>query len=283
MKKPQANNRLKRLKPLLGTYVGVSICADICDEELVSVSESIFYIIKTVENLMSFYKEDSEISFLNKNAYYHSVPISDDTKYVLETAKKLSKITNGIFDITVASHLIKQGYLPNYGYEAADPNASWKDINIRDNRVRFKKKLQIDLGGIAKGYAVDKAMLSLPKEYDVTINAGGDIKMSHFKNKIVSIKDPAKNFIGTKDIVMKNSAVATSSYYYLDGYNKIVSPENGIFTDSKKSVSVFAEDCIIADALTKVVSLSLGHNIDYILPFNAKALTLNSNGTNEEI
>ena len=154
-----------------------------------------------------------------------------------------------------------------------------------DGSIKLKRPYNsfLDFNAIAKGYAVDKAMLSLPKEYDVTINAGGAYKMSHFKNKIVSIKDPAKNFIGTKDIVMKSNAVATSSYYYLDGYNKIVSPENEIFIDSKKSVSVFAEDCIIADALTKVVSLSLGHNIDYILPFNAKALTLNSNGTNEEI
>lgn len=278
MKKYSNYNKLKRLKPLLGTYVDVTIYADASDQEIISVTESIFKAIKNIEDLMSFYKEDSEISFLNKNAYNCFVPVSKDTKYVLDESIRLSKVTRGLFDVTVASHLVQKGYLPNYGYELADCRASWEDVEIIDNNVRFKKKLQLDLGGIAKGYAVDQAMLLAPAEYDVTINAGGDIAMSHFNNKIVSIKDPAHKFVRTKDVLMKNSSVATSSYYYLDGYNKIVSPGDGNFLDSKNSVSVFAKNCITADALTKVASL-LGEGANNILQTEgAEALILKEYG-----
>src|SRR5690606_6452766 len=101
---------------------------------------------------------------------------------VLRGAKEVSERSDGLFDITAGARLVTWGFLPApVGAPVPDDTASWRDIVLEDeNRVRFQKPLWIDLGGIAKGYAVDRALaaMGLGKDIQVCVNAGGDLRVS---------------------------------------------------------------------------------------------------------
>jgi thiamine biosynthesis lipoprotein len=93
----------------------------------------------------------------------------------------LSAACDGVFDVTVADVLVRHGFLPPMGpKDARSREATWTDLEIlAGNRVCWRKVGRIDLGGIAKGYAVDMAVEVL-KAYGVTtgmVNAGGDLRV----------------------------------------------------------------------------------------------------------
>ena len=147
---------LVRCQPHLGTYVEISVSGDVSEDELISASNSAFLKIKLVQSLMSFHDEESELTRINRYASREPVPISSETKFVLEQALRLSEKTDGLFDITVAPKLVASNALPDHNFELS-PTGTWRDIIIEDNEVRFTRPVLLDLGGIAKGYAVDQA------------------------------------------------------------------------------------------------------------------------------
>ena len=153
-----ATNHVKRCKPLLGTYAEVSVSSESDDNTLLDITEYVFSEIQRIENLMSFHNPDSELSYLNREAYRHSCPISKDMEEVLTAALTLSKITNGIYDISIAPTLVRNGLLPDYLPNVDDEQANWQDVSIVNRNISFKRKVLLDLGGIAKGYAVDRAL-----------------------------------------------------------------------------------------------------------------------------
>ena len=81
-----ATKHIKRCKPLLGTYVEVSVSSESDDNTLLDITEYVFSEIQRIENLMSFHNPDSELSYLNREAYRHSCPISKDMEEVLTAA-----------------------------------------------------------------------------------------------------------------------------------------------------------------------------------------------------
>lgn len=249
-------NKINRCKPLLGTYVEVSLSGDYNKADLINFSEEIFKKIEKIQKQMSFYDNESELSYINSNAFYHSCAISDEIYEVLSKVLELSVITKGAYDITVAAHLIEKGLLPNK-YQKADPNASWRDIQLSKGKIKFNKRLQIDLGGIAKGFAVDKALDEVKEhKLDVIINAGGDLVMNNWQNKLVDIKLPTTKKHKVANLRMQNIALATSSSYYFDNsVNPIFCGKTRNMLVSENSASVFAPSCMLADALTKVAFL----------------------------
>ena len=278
------SNRVKRCKPLLGTYVEVSVSSPNDNNTLLDVTDSVFSEIQRVEKIMSFHDPDSELSYINREAYKYSCPISKDMEEVLTAALVLSKKTNGIYDVSIAPSLVRNGLLPNH-FPDADEQANWEDISIAEGSVSFKKKILMDLGGIAKGYAVDRALCAVENQVEnITVNAGGDLRMKEWSGESVGIK--ASNSKGLKSIVsvpMHQAAVATSANYYMDGNaSSIFHPLTKQPVKDKRSISVFAPSCMLADALTKVASLDISL-MPVINSYKAKAVSLDGKGNIQDL
>ncbi|MBT4375340.1 MAG: FAD:protein FMN transferase [Nitrospina sp.] len=280
-----ATNHIKRCKPLLGTYVEVSVSSESDDNALLDITGYVFSEIQRIENLMSFHNPDSELSYVNREAYRHSCPISKDMEEVLTAALTLSKITNGIYDISIAPTLVRNGLLPDYLPNVDDEQANWQDVSIVNGNISFKRKALLDLGGIAKGYAVDRALCMVENLVEnITVNAGGDLRMKEWSGQSVGIK--ASNAKGLKSIIrtpMHQAALATSGNYYMDrNKNSIFHSSTKKAVKDKRSVSVFASSCMLADALTKVAFL----DINFIPIFNsygAKAISVDENGKIQDL
>ena len=268
---------LARCQPNLGTYVEISVSGDVSEDELISASNAAFLKIDLIQSLMSFHDEESELTRINRYAAREPVPISLETKFVLEQALWLSEKTDGLFDITVAPKLVASKALPNHNFDLS-PTGTWRDIVIIDNEVRFTKPLLLDLGGIAKGYAVDQAINAVDDSINITVNAGGDLRMRPWRGNQVEVRHPRSPHSESIQIQMKNRAVATSATYYSENGAVIVSkePSASINPNENISVSVFAKDCLLADALTKVAYLDPDMIKKSVFP-DIEFMTLDSN------
>jgi thiamine biosynthesis lipoprotein len=160
---------ISRCKPLLGTFVKIKTKQE--NSSTYQAVEEALEEIKEIHNLMSFFEQKSQLSLLNCQAHSqaHKQPIKVDERLfeVLLLTQKLFKESNGIFDVTL--HRSKREY-----------GCTFLDVELLENfQVRFKKPLQIDLGGIAKGYAVDRAAQILESQNikNYVINAGGDLRV----------------------------------------------------------------------------------------------------------
>lgn len=175
--------------------------------------------IKRIDNKFSFFKEDSEISKLNNSEMKNINDLSEECKYLLEEADKYSILTDGAFD-----------------------------VNYRPDR-------KYDLGGIAKGYAVDRTV-QIFKDKGIEramINIGGNLYLLGYpegkESWDVGIKDPLKTdrLIG-KLTLDKNQSVATSGNYERPGH--LVNPKGDPIDDSLLSVTITAETGLEADVLS---------------------------------
>ncbi len=261
---------------IMGTFVEVISP----DKE---ASNIVFTEIRRVENLLSKYKEDSEIAKLNKLG---KLKVGPDTFYVLQKAKDFWQLSDGMLDITVGPLLDiwgfsdKKYYLPkDKEIKQALSRVGFDKIifNVDDNMVKFKiPGMKIDLGGIAKGYAVDCAVRKL-KEHQIKsclINAGGQIYCLGDKFGRpwrIAMKNP-RGFFGTLPQIqekvslmkpfleLKDMAVSTSGDYEQYFMNKgkryahIFNPKTGYPSNSGiVSVTVIAPDGLTADALSTSV------------------------------
>ena len=267
-------NSICRCKPLLGTFVDISIDADVSDDCLIKTSSLAFEAIERIQNLMGFHDKNSELSMINQFAFTQDRKISSETEEVLKMSLYLSRLSNGVFDISIAPNLIDNGLLPQHGFNYNN-DASYKDILLNKNHVKFIQPLIIDLGGIAKGYAVDVAYNLIKSQLNdkiknFTVNAGGDLRMHEWKGQYINVAQ-SKNFI--KTIKMQAPAIATSANYYLEGKSAVFNPKNDNPVELKSSVSVFANSCMLADGLTKIAAIT-GTNHPIFNQINALAVQL---------
>lgn len=259
-------NRIKRCQPLLGTFVEITLEGAQSAERLHREAAKAFELINSVQRMMSFHDPDSDVSRLNRCAHIAPLRVHPWTCEVLQKAVKLSAETEGAFDITVAPKLVKMGYLPRHmPFMSLSEAARWSDIEMQgEGNIYFHKPLMIDLGGIAKGFAVDKAIewLATRGIARAVVNAGGDLRVHGEGPHELSIRHPAAPQENCIPSVMLRPAVATSAAYFsrkrcgIERVNPIVHPRTGKSVRSNQSVSVFSPTCIQADALTKAVLLA---------------------------
>lgn len=249
---------------MMGTFVEI-----ISPEKI--AAKIAFAEIQRIENLLSKYNPNSEISRLNKAG---ELSVSGDTAYILRRAKEFWLKSAGAFDITVGPLLDLWGFTDKKFRipERTEINKALKLVGMEkivfvedDHMVKFSLPgVKIDLGAIAKGYAIDCAVKKL-KEGNIKnclINAGGDIyclgtKLG--KPWEVAIQDPRENdLIGYLEL--KDQAVATSGDYaqYFTRKNKryshIFNPRTGFPVHSGViSVTVIAPDALTADALATAI------------------------------
>lgn len=254
-------------KILMGTAVEIKVMA----KSEAAAKESVyaaFNEIARIEDVLSAYKPYSEISMLNKKGAEN---VSDEVIRLIKKSQYFSEISGGAFDITVLpviklwKYYGKTGKMPpKQKIEAAGKLMGWQDILIdeKNEKISFaKKRMEIDLGGIAKGYAVDRAVEVL-KENGIKagmVNAGGDIRCFGKKTWRIALQNPRdeKDYITVLKI--KDKAVTTSGdyeRYFLLDKNKIshiINPLTGYSAEESISATVIAENAIDADALATAV------------------------------
>jgi thiamine biosynthesis lipoprotein len=268
----------------MGTMISVWVWSK--DEKAVSMeAKKLWDEMDRLDLLMSNFKPESEIGQLNTNAGVKPVKVSDETLAVIERAIDVSKRSAGVFDITVGAYkglwkfdddmdeacrLQKPDCkLP----EASDVDKRRKLVNWKDIVVDSKKKtvflkrkgMAVTLGGIAKGYAVDKCVEILAKDgfKDFMFQAGGDMYISGSKDDkpwMIGIRDPrgpADSMFAVGPI--KDHSFSTSGDYergfVKDGvrYHHILDPRTGRPATASRSVTIRAKDAFTADAWSKVM------------------------------
>lgn len=223
-----------------------------------------------IEHLMSCTEEGSEVTRLNKNG---SLPdASADLLYVVTKSVGYSELTNGSFDITVLPVINLWKGRMRAGSPPTDDEinetlelVNYKNITIGNGSISFSQgSMGITLGGIAKGYAIDRAIEVL-KEHHIEhalVNAGGDIRAMGSRSGDepwnVALRNPKNRTEYITVLNLRDMSVATSGNYerYFSEEARashIVDPKTGYATDELLSVTIIAESAIDADALATAV------------------------------
>ncbi len=246
--------------------------------------ESAFAEIKRIDKLMSDHKSDSEISELNRDGFKRAVTVSKPTYEVLQRSIEFSKPSGGAFDVTV-------GPLVDLWHSAGEVNSLPTDEELRQARskvgydklildaneesIRFAVDgMRVDLGGIAKGYALDKAIETIKKGGAIggMIEIGGEVRCfgspPRGQNKWrIGLQDArvAEEDFGAGRIMLvlefTDAAVATSGdyrrYVMIGGkkYSHILDARTGYGCEGVPSVTVITQNAIDADALATAVSV----------------------------
>ncbi len=229
-------------------------------------------ILLEINQKMSTYIVDSELSVINFSNSLDSNLISDDLFKVISHANTISKTTNGAFDITVGPLVNLWGFGPNKSenkipsneeIELIKKNIGYKKIYLNKETTSIKKlhpDLYVDLSGIAKGFAVDKIALYL-NSYNLEnylVEIGGELiaKGTNEDNEVwqIGIENPNNNLV--KIIGLKDIAMATSgdyrNYFEKNGvrYSHTINPNTGKPIKHKlASVTVLDKTAMNADAL----------------------------------
>ena len=275
----QSASRVERAQPHLGTLVKIAVEA--LDESRAYAAVEIgFAAIAEVHRLMSFHENTSDVARLNRDAWRGPTAIDPLTAQTLRLALEISAASDGIFDITIAPHLVASGLLPTpANAPVPDPQATWRDIEFTaPNCVRFKRAAWIDLGGIAKGFAVDHAIdqMALPGDAQCSVNAGGDLRVSGPASERVLLRVPGHAPETVPTIDLADGSIASSSRLMT---SQQAAPLRGPHVHgvtrecvgADEFAAVLAERCVVADALTKVVLASGSASAAILSRFGATA------------
>ena len=248
----------RRCRPLLGTFVEISIESFERQPQVkiahVKAFELAFVAIEKVAAVMSFHDEHSELSALNRAPVGQWVRIGSSLWEVLSLALNLQQRTAGVFNVAIAGPLISCGRLPGRKSRIDWRHLDRAGFEIDGLRARRIAPIKIDLGGIAKGFAVDQAVEVISKMDTGStgcVNAGGDLRVFGPGVQSVGIRGSG----GFVELVRKlqNQSVATSTVRGSNGNSSYINPRRQNFLMCSRTVSVVSKSCAIADALTKVV------------------------------
>jgi len=254
---------------IMGTRIYVEVWAD-DDKKGDSAIDAVMDEMRHIDDTMSTYKADSEVSKVNQLAAQQVLPISAELFKLLQTALDYSRITEGAFDITYAS----VGYMYNFRERkrpteeqitAALPAINYQHVILdpKAQTVHFSQPgVRIDLGGIAKGYSVDCGIEVLQKlgYTHALVNAGGDSRVigDRFGRPwIVGIRHPDDPDKIITRIPLVDAAFSTSGDYerYFDEggvrYHHIIDPHTGHSASKVRSATVIASSATRTDGLSK--------------------------------
>jgi thiamine biosynthesis lipoprotein len=268
-------------RELMGTQVKITVLDRNKDNSIEAMNEA-FSEIEKIENMLSIYKEGTEVYSLNQKGFLNDA--SDELLLLLKKSNDYSRLSDGAFDITVQPilDLYKESFETN-NRPPTDAEVretlklvNYKDILIKNQDIRLIKNMKITLGGIAKGYIVDRAIEVLKEQgiEHALVDAGGDIralgKKEGTKDWSIALKNPRNENEYISIIKLNDKSVATSGDYerYFDSEKKfhhIVDPRTGYSATELISVTIIADKAIDADALaTSVFVLGLEKGLELI-------------------
>jgi len=237
------------------------------------VGTDVLAVFHQVDKQMSRYREDSEVSRLNREAATGPVPVSSGLFQVLQKAREISLLSDGAFDVTFGS----VGYFYDFrtGKKPTDEQirSGLSRVNFRDvildetNRtVKYRQPgIKADLGGIAKGYAVDLGVERLVSHgiRHARLSAGGDMRLLGDKRGrpwYVGIRDPRSEERNAVVLPLQDVAVSTSGDYERffvdeagDRVHHILSPATGKSVQGVQSVTIIGENALTTDGLSTAV------------------------------
>lgn len=245
---------LRRARPLLGTLVEIAVPPGTAPGAL----DAAFGAVARVQRLMSAHDPASDLSKLNRGAHFAEMSVDAWTFDVFRLALELHRASDGVFDCAVGGRQVLAGRLPRMGDDAPAADATSAQIALSTpHRVQYRKRLQVDFGGIAKGYAVDRAIEAL-REARVPwgiVNAGGDLRAFGGIPQVVHVRLPGGRLLPVGTV--SDGAVATSTAEDHPPLGLPVLDGRGGNRMAARIASVFAPTCALADAMTKV-ALVLG-------------------------
>ena len=261
----------KQQAAIMGTVITVELWHE-DDRQGEKQVEAIMGEMHRIDALMSSYKPDSELSAVNDGAARAPVTVSKELLALIERALEYSDITSGAFDITYASAGQHYDYRNNRKPNQAQLQAALPAINFHHVKIDRSAStvtflhpgVRIDLGGIAKGYAVDRGMHILQQAGITTalISAGGDTRVTGKRWDRpwhIGIRNPRDEDNIVSMIPLENSAISTSGdyerYFEEDGvrYHHILDPKTGTSTHEILSSSIIGKSATDTDALSTSV------------------------------
>lgn len=288
---------------IMGTEVSITLWHEDQNQARRAI-DAVMQELRRIDANLSPYKPDSELSQVNLNAGATKQRLSQDLNFLIDKSLYYSRLTEGAFDITFAS------LAQYYDYRAkqrptealvdellATIDYHWLEHDRRAKTLKFKHpKVKIDLGGLAKGWAVDRA-IDIVKEHGVayaSVSAGGDSKVLGDRRGrpwIIGIKHPrvAQNKSEAAiRLPLENVAISTSGdyeRYFIDEpsgerVHHIINPRTGKSASEVMSVTILGDHGLDTDPLSTsvfVLGVEKGLALVNLLP-NFDAIIIDING-----
>jgi thiamine biosynthesis lipoprotein len=258
-----------RTEAIMGTRIYVQVWAEDATKGNEAI-DAVMAEMRRIDELMSHYKPESELSQINERANREPVQVDQELFDLIKLSTYYSQITEGAFDITYAS----VGYLYDYPkhvhpteaqIKSALPGVNWRNMLLDEGQhtVRFEHPgMRIDLGGIGKGYAVDRgvAILKARGIDHAVVTAGGDTRIigDHMGRPwLVAIRHPDNPQKVVTRIPLSDAAMSTSGdyerYFDEDGvrYHHIIDPHTGHSASKVRSATIIAPTATQTDGMSK--------------------------------
>ncbi len=285
----------ERTELMMGTVVKISVAdRDKTSFRINRAVEKAFSRMREVSNSMSAYSSNSELNRINESGPGRMVRVSDELLEVVRTSIGISNISSGAFDITAGPLVELWGFGLSDGakeapsskqIEAILPLVNYRNIIIdeQDKKIGLEKPgMKIDLSGIAKGYAVDKAIEALREEgiENAIVDAGGDLYClgTGFDQTpwVIGVKNPRRPGKVIARFKLRDRACATSgdyeNFFIIDGerFSHLIDSRTGRpVQNGLVSATVLAPTCLEADGLATAIfvlgkkeGLELINNLD---------------------
>jgi FAD:protein FMN transferase len=254
---------------IMGTRIAVELWADPGTDGEAAI-DAVMAEMRRIDAAMSTYKPDSELSRVNASAAAAPMRISAELFDLLTRAIEFSRLTDGAFDVTYASvgfmYDFREKQKPSAEeIERALPAVNYRHVMLdtKNRTVRYARAgVRIDLGGIAKGYAVDQGIEVLRQRgiQRALVTAGGDSRIigDRFGQPwIVGLRHPDRKGEVFQRIPLVDAALSTSGdyerYFEKDGvrYHHIIDPSSGRSASLVRSATIIGPDATTTDGLSK--------------------------------
>jgi thiamine biosynthesis lipoprotein len=268
---PVSAEWINREEPIMGTAVRVELWHEDPAAGQAAAS-AVMAEMHRIDYLMSPFKPESELSRINREAAQKPVPISREMYNLISRSIEFSRLSGGAFDITFSS----VGYLYDYRKHIkptdeeiakALPGINYRHLQLdpKQGTIQFARAgVRIDLGGIAKGYAVDNSIAILKQRgiAHAIVTAGGDSRLLGDRRGrpwMVGIRDPRRKDGMAALLPLADAAISTSGdyerYFEVDGirHHHIINPRTGKSATGVHSVTIIGPDGVTTEGLTKSV------------------------------
>lgn len=223
-----------------------------------------------IDRCMSPHKPDSELSVINREAAHRAVPLSDEMLRLVSRAIDFSELSDGAFDITYAG--VGQLYDYRLGIKPSDEALALARATVgyrhllldrKARTLRFAREgVRIDLGGFAKGHAVDNSVAILRRHgiANATVAAGGDSHVMGDRGDrpwSIGIRDPRRAGEVVAVLPLEDVAISTSGdyerFFEQDGvrFHHLIDPKTGKSPSAVRSVTILADDGLTTEGLSK--------------------------------
>lgn len=250
----------RRARPLLGTVVSIEAQGSVSSQQLGAAIDAAFEAVARVQRGMSFHEAASDLSALNRAAVGQVVAVDPWLSDVVQSAKELCDLSEGRFDPGVAPALMRRGMLPVILGMEQNCRSSVRNLELMGaGLMRKVGPSVIDLGGIAKGFAVDMAVVALQAHgvREGIVNAGGDLRVFGPRAHPVSLRHPFNLAEVSEPFELYNCACCSS--VTSSDAPTCFDPAWELPLPREAAVTVVAAEALWADALTKLALLQNGY------------------------